>query len=35
VNRALDVLRSAKGRILGAVLTDRKQTIPGMVYRRI
>ncbi|HOF40696.1 MAG TPA: exopolysaccharide transport family protein [Candidatus Hydrogenedentes bacterium] len=35
VNRALDVLRHAKGRILGAVLTERKRTIPGMVYRRI
>lgn len=35
VNRALDLLRSAKARIAGAVLTDRRQTIPGVVYRRI
>ncbi|MFO7974018.1 MAG: hypothetical protein R6V12_05225 [Candidatus Hydrogenedentota bacterium] len=35
VNRALDMIRSAKGRIAGAVLTERKQTIPAVVYRRI
>jgi len=29
------MLQSAKGRIAGAVLTDRRQTIPGVVYRRI
>jgi len=35
VNRAIEMLQSAKGRIAGAVLTDRRQTIPGVVYRRI
>lgn len=35
VSRAIDVIRSAKGRVAGAVLTDRKQTIPNIVYRRI
>ena len=35
VARALDMIRSAHGRIVGAVLTERKQTIPAVVYRRI
>lgn len=35
VQRALDSLGEAKGRVMGAVLTERKQVIPQAVYRRI
>lgn len=35
VMRAMELLAEAKGRVLGAVLTDRKQIIPSAVYKRI
>ncbi len=35
VMRAMELLADAKGRVLGAVLTERKQIIPGAVYKRI
>lgn len=35
VMRAIELLAEAKGRVLGAVLTDRKQVIPQSIYRRI
>jgi len=35
VQRASDMVRDAKGKVLGAILTDRKQRIPGIVYRWI
>jgi polysaccharide biosynthesis transport protein len=35
VMRALDMVKGANGKVLGAVLTDRKQVIPGPIYRRI
>lgn len=35
VGRALDMLREAKGKVFGAVLTERKQQIPQVIYRRI
>jgi uncharacterized protein involved in exopolysaccharide biosynthesis len=35
VMRATELLADAKGRVLGAVLTERKQIIPSAVYKRI
>lgn len=35
VMRAMELLADSKGRVLGAVLTDRKQIIPSAVYKRI
>ncbi|MBI5093637.1 MAG: polysaccharide biosynthesis tyrosine autokinase [Candidatus Hydrogenedentes bacterium] len=35
VQRAMDMIAGAKGRVIGAVLTERKQVIPSAVYRRI
>jgi len=35
VMRAMELLADAKGRVLGAVLTERKQIIPSAVYKRI
>jgi len=35
VNRALDSIKDARPKVLGAVLTERTQTIPQSVYRRI
>jgi uncharacterized protein involved in exopolysaccharide biosynthesis len=35
VRRAVDLLAGAKGRVLGAVLTERRHIIPSSVYRRI
>ncbi|MCP4643243.1 MAG: polysaccharide biosynthesis tyrosine autokinase [bacterium] len=35
VARAMEMLNGAKGRVLGAVLTERRQVIPSIVYRRI
>jgi len=35
VMRAIELLAESKGRVLGAVLTDRKQIIPSAIYRRI
>lgn len=35
VMRAMELLAEAKGRVLGAVLTDRKQIIPAAVYKRL
>ena len=35
VQRAMELLAEAKGRVLGAVLTERKQVIPTLVYRRL
>ncbi|HNR36116.1 MAG TPA: polysaccharide biosynthesis tyrosine autokinase [Candidatus Hydrogenedentes bacterium] len=35
VGRAIDMLREAKGKVFGAVLTERKQQIPQAIYRRI
>ena len=35
VMRAMELLAEAKGRVLGAVLTERKQIIPSAVYKRI
>lgn len=35
VMRAMEQLADGKGRVLGAVLTDRKQIIPSAVYKRI
>ena len=35
VVRALEMLREAKGFVLGAVLTERRHVIPGAVYKRI
>lgn len=35
VERAIGMLREAKGKVFGAVLTERKQQIPQMIYRRI
>ncbi|GMV99787.1 MAG: hypothetical protein AMXMBFR84_09260 [Candidatus Hydrogenedentota bacterium] len=35
VMRSMETLAEAKGRVLGAVLTDRKQLIPKAVYKRI
>jgi Mrp family chromosome partitioning ATPase len=35
VGRAIDMLREAKGKVFGAVLTERKQQIPQVIYRRI
>ena len=34
VQRAVDMLKDANAQVLGAVLTERKQTIPKAVYRR-
>jgi uncharacterized protein involved in exopolysaccharide biosynthesis len=33
--RAMETLADAKGRVVGAVLTDRRQVIPKAVYKRI
>ena len=35
VERSLEILKDSKSKILGAVLTERTQTIPQAVYRRI
>jgi Mrp family chromosome partitioning ATPase len=35
VNRAVDTLKEARPKVLGAVLTERTQSIPQAVYRRI
>ncbi len=35
VRRAVESLAEAKGRVLGAVITDRRQVIPSSIYRRI
>jgi uncharacterized protein involved in exopolysaccharide biosynthesis/Mrp family chromosome partitioning ATPase len=35
VTRAIDMITEAKGKVLGAVLTERKQQIPTAIYRRI
>lgn len=35
VNRAIDTLKEARPKVLGAVLTERTQSIPQAVYRRI
>jgi polysaccharide biosynthesis transport protein len=35
VNRAMDSIRDARPKVIGAVLTERTQTIPNAVYRRI
>ncbi|MBI4557565.1 MAG: hypothetical protein HY706_08280 [Candidatus Hydrogenedentes bacterium] len=35
VERAAGMLTEAKGKVIGAALTERKQTIPAAVYRRI
>ena len=35
VMRAMELLADSKGRVLGAVLTERKQIIPSAVYKRI
>ena len=35
VRRAVDLLAGAKGNVVGAVLTERRQIIPHSVYRRI
>lgn len=35
VNRAVETLKEAKPKVLGAVLTERTQSIPQAVYRRI
>ncbi|MBX7257520.1 MAG: exopolysaccharide transport family protein [Candidatus Hydrogenedentes bacterium] len=35
VRRAVEILAEAKGRVLGAVITDRRQIIPSSIYRRI
>ena len=35
VQRAVEMLHDGKGRTIGAVLTERKQRIPSLIYRRI
>lgn len=35
VQRAVEMLSEARGRILGAVLTERRHVIPSVIYRRI
>lgn len=35
VQRAIESITSAAGRVVGTVLLDRRQVIPGVVYRRI
>ncbi|MBM3289502.1 MAG: hypothetical protein FJY92_05055, partial [Candidatus Hydrogenedentes bacterium] len=35
VTRAIELLAESKGRVLGAVLTERKQIIPSAIYKRI
>lgn len=35
VQRAMEMIANAKGRVIGAVLTERKRVIPSAVYRRI
>lgn len=35
VLRAIELLAEAKGRVVGAVLTERKQVIPKSIYKRI
>lgn len=35
VRRAVETLADSKGRVLGAVITDRRQIIPSSIYRRI
>lgn len=35
VSRAIELLAESKGRVLGAVLTGRKQIIPTAIYKRI
>jgi len=35
VQRAMDMIAGAKGKVIGAVLTERRQVIPSAVYRKI
>jgi Mrp family chromosome partitioning ATPase len=35
VERALAMVREAKGPVVGAVLADRKRRIPWLIYRRM
>ena len=35
VMRAIELLAESKGRVLGAVLTERKHVIPSAIYKRI